>query len=476
MDQIDGSPHWSKDFVEHLRTVHFALITVSAGLILLVASSNTYKPVDAMAELDQIQKVKSNWDFNTILSTARTRFTNQIFGFGSAEPMTSEPISFVCDTSDAVGDKFIPEGHPFTCRIVQRWAAVSYGPWVEDYVTEPPDRIIEFKSWWEKHRAPRNFVYLIDLFLDGTKRNIAQQTRQLVVAQKPADDSVLPKDVIDFYLRPEPMQPSESPPPPISGANSVYGASLHGFDRTFGEFIFPAAVQPVKLDEHSFLQVPAGCGEFEDCFPSLAKATQNLEAASLGEMQTYLAQQLEKGGDVFEAFGLKVPVEKLTIWGVVIVLAVQLYLCLHLIELHSTIKSSDQGGCDVPWIGMYTSTASRIVFFVSIFVLPLVAVGLLVFHAVAPVFMDIKLRWPMQWKKPIEVSAYLCSVFASLCLAWFTWRLQPLALRTSAARKANTDESQTPIATAGVEKAKSDESQTPTATAGVEKDRASEVL
>jgi hypothetical protein len=51
-----------KDFVEHIRTIHFALVTVSTGLIILTLSSKPYNPKIASEEITQIlnlQKVGS---------------------------------------------------------------------------------------------------------------------------------------------------------------------------------------------------------------------------------------------------------------------------------------------------------------------------------------------------------------------------------------------------------------------------------
>jgi hypothetical protein len=58
--------HWSKDFVEHLRTVHFALIAISAGLILLVASSREYNPVTALVQVDEIIDLRHQWSLDWI--------------------------------------------------------------------------------------------------------------------------------------------------------------------------------------------------------------------------------------------------------------------------------------------------------------------------------------------------------------------------------------------------------------------------
>jgi len=53
--------HWSKDFVEHLRTIHFALIVVSGGLIVLALSSQPYNTKAAYQQLEEIINLKTAW-------------------------------------------------------------------------------------------------------------------------------------------------------------------------------------------------------------------------------------------------------------------------------------------------------------------------------------------------------------------------------------------------------------------------------
>jgi hypothetical protein len=55
------TPHWSKEFVEHLRTVHFALIAASIGLIIIGLSAKTYKSSIAIRELRQILELRKLW-------------------------------------------------------------------------------------------------------------------------------------------------------------------------------------------------------------------------------------------------------------------------------------------------------------------------------------------------------------------------------------------------------------------------------
>jgi beta-lactamase family protein len=63
--------HWSKDFVEHLRTVHFALLAISAGLILLVLSSKEYNAINALVELQEIINLKQQWSPKWVLKQAQ---------------------------------------------------------------------------------------------------------------------------------------------------------------------------------------------------------------------------------------------------------------------------------------------------------------------------------------------------------------------------------------------------------------------
>lgn len=53
--------HWSKDFVEHLRTVHFTLIGLAIGLIVIVLSAKPYDSVVALRQLHEILELKKLW-------------------------------------------------------------------------------------------------------------------------------------------------------------------------------------------------------------------------------------------------------------------------------------------------------------------------------------------------------------------------------------------------------------------------------
>ena len=53
--------HWSKDFVEHIRTVHFTLLLV-AGVLIITAGETDYSRLKrALTQLQQIAKFEQEW-------------------------------------------------------------------------------------------------------------------------------------------------------------------------------------------------------------------------------------------------------------------------------------------------------------------------------------------------------------------------------------------------------------------------------
>ena len=65
--------HWSKEYVEHLRSVHFALIAVCSGLIILMLSASRYSQEDAKRQLKQLASIQKGW--NPILLESPERFS-----------------------------------------------------------------------------------------------------------------------------------------------------------------------------------------------------------------------------------------------------------------------------------------------------------------------------------------------------------------------------------------------------------------
>lgn len=72
----DGNDNLSKDYVEHLRTVHFSLIALCLGAVVLAFTPDTSEIQQARREIAALLRLKAVWeqDPNWIQSAASTRY------------------------------------------------------------------------------------------------------------------------------------------------------------------------------------------------------------------------------------------------------------------------------------------------------------------------------------------------------------------------------------------------------------------
>jgi hypothetical protein len=118
-------------------------------------------------------------------------------------------------------------------------------------------------------------------------------------------------------------------------------------------------------------------GKFENSFRELDRLTRGLQKDTIEELSNWLAdQESQHRGESFEAFGIKFPAGATVLWGMLIILCIQLYFLLHLMELSPKL-SPDDPGLEVPWIGLYPSAVSRLVLITSTLILPVLTIAVL---------------------------------------------------------------------------------------------------
>src|SRR5258708_6990966 len=59
---LPSSPHWSESFVEHLRTVHFALSILAVAIIFTLLSGKEYDAQKARTQASEILSLSENWE------------------------------------------------------------------------------------------------------------------------------------------------------------------------------------------------------------------------------------------------------------------------------------------------------------------------------------------------------------------------------------------------------------------------------
>jgi hypothetical protein len=116
---------------------------------------------------------------------------------------------------------------------------------------------------------------------------------------------------------------------------------------------------------------------FEEVFPELTKVSRGLETLRLEDLRAYLGSEAEAKDIDVEISGAKLPVEVLWMWGLPILIIIQLYFWLHLRVFrnrHQWHAASET----FPWIALYSDLFARIVTLCSVALAPIAAIAIAV--------------------------------------------------------------------------------------------------
>lgn len=102
----------------------------------------------------------------------------------------------------------------------------------------------------------------------------------------------------------------------------------------------------------------------------------NLMGSTFQAAQEHIENQIKIRTESISVVGLKIPSELLLSWGVVIIITLQLYLLMHL-KFYCKLLSINQN-YEVAWIGYYTDLLSKTIFITTVLVIPVITVIVLV--------------------------------------------------------------------------------------------------
>jgi hypothetical protein len=94
--------------------------------------------------------------------------------------------------------------------------------------------------------------------------------------------------------------------------------------------------------------------DFNETFRELDQMTAGFQDLDFQHLQKILHLQENTSKEGLEVFGVKIPTESTTRWGIILIIAIQLYLWLHLREYrHRGIMAPP-----VAWIGSYSQLSA----------------------------------------------------------------------------------------------------------------------
>ena len=364
---------WSKDYVEHLRAVHFALIVSCAALIVLISSGRAYDPDQVIQQIDRINSFKAGW------AETWLRFL-QAQDLPGIQPKSNRPATpGAVPLSSCTYLKADNRYFHLSISESPRLVLFEYGPFGPLSKTDPSSgKAIATSTFPE---VIRDFAYIWD-----------HSATVLKV------DSLLPKgEFVDGAYRPsyftDPNFRSNGSFVCTAQASTEAGElTLDGWavenkqllvlmrnplGRTFALHMIPAWItysprENLRMD----VSQTSASADFQAEFPDLNIAVGNNGYQTWEGLRKLIADEAGRG-ESFEALGLKFPASQITAWGILVILLLQMYLAVYLIQLGRKQFTVDDTGAHVPWIGVNMSFPGRMIYFATVTALPWLSVLLL---------------------------------------------------------------------------------------------------
>src|SRR5260370_22580002 len=198
MQRSAPNAHWSKDHVEHLRTVHFSLLVVSVALLAIAATRSQSEISTAHQQIKDILELARSWDADWLQAHAENRMRDQNDPnkktLADVIRRVSEPIIIRvnhADNSEVLSLKFPEpnwtiEGEPLLPLQVE-----NYGQWLHADLRgdtrivrlNRPNSLMDFKRFWDALEqaliyAPSSVVEKYSLYKSrGNAPNIPEKDK-----------------------------------------------------------------------------------------------------------------------------------------------------------------------------------------------------------------------------------------------------------------------------------------------------------
>jgi hypothetical protein len=376
-----------KDFAEHLRNIHFSLVAVCIGLIVIISSPAPTQLNIAHQQLLDIIELQKRWNPAWLDETA-DKEAEQIVAERQDRPMLDAPSkSFPKNVT--IDDEPLRLAFGF-----RNWIVESPEPSVNLRFNPPPTpaelselqkqqhpvwlvplTLTEFRRSWDFFEHPKMFVAVGltgHYFLQKPKSDVGSDWKYESYIDLPANAKITQTVRMNFTDR----KVLEAANPSLKRAYIGY---ILADENSSLMLILPVAEVEHDLDVQSVLINAASShwrhGKFETAFAELNDITSGLQDLDLSSLEKNVRKQAERSAESFAAFGIKFPIELAAAWGIPIVLVIQTYLLLHLREFRSL---GDQGKSKaVAWIALYDSLLAQLIFTTSALLLPVVTILLL---------------------------------------------------------------------------------------------------
>ncbi len=365
--QIKYPVQWSRDYVEHLRTVHFALITVCVVMLLLLFSAK-YDGKKAASQMAQVLTYLSSWpqgmppdaENHILKSSVHDAAFQQSF---IAQSDSHDDVTFhVTDSTfvcfpDPEGGHYSPlsDARPTNgTEVAVLWDALAEPLRVDSILRIDPTGVqseqgavqeqrIRIKGGTLNHSSPG----VVELILKGSGCSLDQIGHLDLIG-------ALGRRTFQFTITTV-----------DSGALTQVNRGQHFRIRTLdsGKRLRAYLKKQTTFQDHPFFFY----------FPDLARAMVGRSEESLDTLSRQIFDEASKETESFEILGIRFPAGTLIVLGPLIPVVLQIYLFVYLQDIRCNIRADDPGW-DVPWIGTNRTFLGKGLFFFTTVILPIFVV------------------------------------------------------------------------------------------------------
>lgn len=355
-----------KDFVEHLRTIHFTLLIVSLTLVVIVLSPSSSAIRKANEQLNEIAEVTTVWDTFVVYDALNAEMK------GRCKEVPFKPFNMKIGSTEVT---FEFEG--------PNWGLYGAPPGFSQdgdfqYI-EAPKTLAAFREIWDANtRLFCPNVLRDEVWVSESEVHPESGVQRLPLKKLPikeADETIvlklvsnrqwfdLPDDADEKHLSYEAVDSDGQIGIPVGDEGD--------------NWLFLLRDQLIK----TYTKYPWRHTDFADAFRELDEGTNGFQDLDFDHLKNVLRLQEKNSQDTFQAFGVRFPIETTSRWGLLILLAIQLYFWMHLAQFRSRGFSKS----DVAWIGCYSEWLPRILFLLTAVVVPVgVVIFLLFFQRETP--------------------------------------------------------------------------------------------
>jgi hypothetical protein len=460
--EISSQPiHWSKDFVEHLRTVHFTLIATAVALLIVTLTTKPYSTAGARSQLHKIEEFARKWHPEAVRSMdPRTvDFPVPPKGLNSTKDGKSLTFPAINITDGGAPRRYLRASYHELHMLEQtmrstRWdhehgevilIDFSAGESVHGTSGDPfspvPATIPEFQVWWDSLDRRDWCVYFpLQVWDEASVSDFPDPSYEstLTLGSDSADVAMLASASINKFK----VRPSLEPDNSIAFDVVPIGSTLIAQDLNLSSnkqqsdmaTLYVTKYLEVRIDRAKVAALmDVGSGSFNHVFYDLGSVAKATGIETLSTLDDSFKNSEPSEAPVFEAFGIKFPADFATLGGVVVLLCVQLYFFVYLRKLSGNLTTNDEGW-NVPWLGMDSSWLARGILFATVVLLPYASLIVVDWETVPRLTRDywdvvngfvrvITWRWP--FAVILKIGALLFATVISATLGILCWKFRP---------------------------------------------------